>query len=424
MDLHKFIIILLIFCVNVIHGKQEPQKCCRNEKNLLIDRRCVPDRTGKSPNIILACEEKYMLNPYEMEEDAFNVTEDASLFVPDMGSSFFRDEYCLVNSHDEELNETYEIALVCFPENDTEIVKVSFTLKAIFIFISVFFLFLTLYIYYRLPELRQTQDKVTMFTISCLTIFLIFLGSMQIYSPYTSKYDICLFLAYPTYFFTMAYFAWLNCVIINVWKSVVLRRWMMNEGIWYMFNHIYAWTIPAILMVIVDAKHTIKPSLGVESCWFHQNHDQWMLVYLPISIMLGLNVILCIWSSIYLVNPSYTPDTIKALRYKCFLYLKLLLLGGFTWIFEVLSYTYNDHSPSAWFWVIIDSLNCLHGVLVFCVLILWRRRIRKELSRRKIMGIRWPSSWDNIDDDEEEEVCLENEGNKTGSAYPTNMFTN
>jgi len=52
----------------------------------------VPDRTGKSPNIILACEEKYMLNPYEMDEDAFNVTEDASLFVPDMGSSFFRDE--------------------------------------------------------------------------------------------------------------------------------------------------------------------------------------------------------------------------------------------------------------------------------------------------------------------------------------------
>lgn len=92
MDLHKIIIISLIFCVNVIYGKLEPQKCCRNEKNLLIDRRCVPDRTGKSPNIILACEEKYMLNPYEMEEDAFNVTEDASLFVPDMGSSFFRDE--------------------------------------------------------------------------------------------------------------------------------------------------------------------------------------------------------------------------------------------------------------------------------------------------------------------------------------------
>lgn len=52
-----------------------------------------------------------------------------------------------------------------------------------------------------------------------------------------------------------------------------LRRWMINEGIWYMFNHIYAWTIPAILMVIVDAKHTIKPSLGVDSCWFHRKKN-------------------------------------------------------------------------------------------------------------------------------------------------------
>jgi len=71
--------------------------------------------------------------------------------------------YCLVNTFDEELNETYEIALVCFPENEPEIVKVSFTIKAIFIFISVFFLILTLYIYYRLPELRQTQVKNTSF---------------------------------------------------------------------------------------------------------------------------------------------------------------------------------------------------------------------------------------------------------------------
>ena len=101
-----------------------------------------------------------------------------------------------------------------------------------------------------------------------------------------------------------------------------------------------------------------------------------------------------------------------------------MLLGGVTWIFEVLSYTYNDHSPSAWFWAIIDSLNCLHGALVFCVLILWRRRIRKELSKRKILGITWPSSWANIDDDEEEEVCLENEGNKNRSAFPSNIITN
>jgi G protein-coupled receptor Mth (Methuselah protein) len=56
----------------------------------------------------------------------------------------------------------------------------------------------------------------------------------------------------------------------------------------------------------------------------------------------------------------------------------------------------------------MDSLNCLHGVLVFCVMILWRQRIRKELANQKILGYTCPSRWADIDDDEQ--ICLDNEG--------------
>lgn len=94
---------------------------------------------------------------------------------------------------------------------------------------------------------------------------------------------------------------------------------------------------------------------------------------------------------------------------RCILYLKLFLLGGFTWIFEVLSYTFNDHAPSAWLWMIVDSFNCLHGVLVFFVLIIWRQRIRRELAGQRILCVYCPSKW--ADEDDEETVCLENEGN-------------
>lgn len=103
----------------------------------------------------------------------------------------------------------------------------------------------------------------------------------------------------------------------------------------------------------------------------------------------------------------------------------MFLLGGITWVFEVLSYTFNDHSPTAWLWMIVDSLNCLHGLLVFCVLIIWRQRIRKELAKRKILGYTWPSSWATIDY-EEEEMCLESEGNnnKQRSFLTPNLITN
>lgn len=94
------------------------------------------------------------------------------------------------------------------------------------------------------------------------------------------------------------------------------------------------------------------------------------------------------------------------------LYVKLFLLGGFTWIFEVLSYVFNEHSPSAWFWMVVDAFNCLHGVLIFFVLVVWRRRIKKELANKEILCYTCPSHWANVEDDEEE-VCLESEGNRT-----------
>lgn len=90
--------------------------------------------------------------------------------------------------------------------------------------------------------------------------------------------------------------------------------------------------------------------------------------------------------------------------------MKLFALGGVTWIFEVLSYTFKEHGLSAWFWFIIDAINCLHGVLVFLILIVWRQRIRKELAGKKILGITLPSKWANVDDDDEKEICL-SEGN-------------
>lgn len=63
------------------------------------------------------------------------------------------------------------------------------------------------------------QDKVTIFTLSCLTIFYFCLGFMQLETTSDIGEDSCVPLAFVVYFFTMGYFAWLNCVIANVWKS-------------------------------------------------------------------------------------------------------------------------------------------------------------------------------------------------------------
>lgn len=60
---------------------------------------------------------------------------------------------------------------------------------------------------------------MTIFTLSCLTIFYFFLGIMQLETPSDIVVESCVALAFVVYFFTMGYFAWLNCVLANVWKS-------------------------------------------------------------------------------------------------------------------------------------------------------------------------------------------------------------
>lgn len=51
----------------------------------------------------------------------------------------------------------------------------------------------------------------------------------------------------------------------------------------------------------------------------------------------------------------------------------------------------------------MDVINCLHGVLIFVVLILMRSRIKRELAGRSIcFCYRAPLHWSEVQDDEQE----------------------
>jgi hypothetical protein len=62
---------------------------------------------------------------------------------------------------------------------------------------------------------------VTILTLINLTAFMFWLGIMQTQTPIDIIHQHCIALAFLVYFFTMGYFAWLNCTIANVWKTVV-----------------------------------------------------------------------------------------------------------------------------------------------------------------------------------------------------------
>ena len=70
----------------------EVSKCCENEQNLLVDRKCGANSLGKIPKLKLSCEEKYILDPSNVEEDQYKITQNGSLYVTDMDSYLFPNE--------------------------------------------------------------------------------------------------------------------------------------------------------------------------------------------------------------------------------------------------------------------------------------------------------------------------------------------
>lgn len=181
--------ILIISLIIIGYSRAEPSQynCCNNRTNQLINRTC--DNNGSEKvEIKIKCLDKYVLDS-RIEDDNFNVAKNGSLFLKELdlyvnsdkwvmillfyfvllilkrlhfGISywqcwiFYFDSFCLVNIHDNEAEEYYPAALVCFTDPDIEI-DIFFMMKAVLLFISVVFLILTLYVYYLLSELRETQ---------------------------------------------------------------------------------------------------------------------------------------------------------------------------------------------------------------------------------------------------------------------------
>ena len=108
----------------------------------------------------------------------------------------------------------------------------------------------------------------------------------------------------------------------------------------------------------------LKPRFGENSCWFGGNvfifclviignstiqfrafytsghSESWAFYYGPIACLLALNMLyfgLTCWRLWYRYR-DYNGNGLRSLRFNCLLYVKLFLIMGLTWIFDVISF--------------------------------------------------------------------------------------
>ncbi|CAK9822322.1 G-protein coupled receptor Mth2 [Anthophora retusa] len=307
------------------------------------------------------------------------------------------------------------IALICFePEYYTSPAIWKDTLFCILGIISAIFLIATLAAYVLLPELREVQDQVMMAVVTSLAVSYIVLSIQKLRPQEDDDYTICISLGFMLYFGFMSVFFWLNIVSFNIWRTVWFDRFVMREKALFLIYCGIGWGGPICFLIValvthhVDGNH-LKPGFGEQTCWFSGPKQMWVYFYGPIAILLTLNIIYLgltgwrLWHQ-YHDNNKLRGNKLRALRFKCLLYVKLIFVMGITWIFEVLSFADLSRND---FWILTDILNALQGFIIFFLLVVRRKRVRKLLAMKRPCGISFPKSWAAVDDEECEEELSE-----------------
>lgn len=94
-----------------------------------------------------------------------------------------------------------------------------------------------------------------------------------------------------------------------------MARWKIKERHWYWLNHAYGWFVPLALSLLLFWYS--DDHFSMESCYLHI-HSSGYFMYIPMSVMLSLNVVLFIWSAwgIHATGQDISPDKRRALTYK------------------------------------------------------------------------------------------------------------
>ncbi|CAH2045432.1 unnamed protein product, partial [Iphiclides podalirius] len=281
--------------------------------------------------------------------------------------------------NDSSVSNASRAAVICADEEES---MVDNKVMAYCMIVSVVFLKLTAIIYIILPEVRDLHGKsVINFCIS-LALGLLCLAIMNLISSY-SDMNLCAARGFLTYFFLIVSFFWTNAISIQILRC--MRRPFIIDYGWreFAWYALYAWGMGALItiaMAIVNfhpGDHP-KPGIGLNHCWFFDKKQQWYYMYSVMTILITANICIFVYTSILLWRHSFASSHIKALKYKFVMTIRLFIIMGVPWIFEMIGSLMEESI----IWVIMDFVNILQGPLVFLLLVVFRRRVVKALHRR------------------------------------------
>ncbi|CAL8129819.1 unnamed protein product [Orchesella dallaii] len=277
--------------------------------------------------------------------------------------------------------------------------------------IAIIVLLATAVIHFLLWEKQNIHAWTILCYVISLTLFYACLLTIHIeetrkrvsanYVPFLSE-RWCFSLGIITHFMGIFSFAWLSIINFDLWWTFRILKPMNQRNLdvkrLFLYSS-FAVAVPTLVVSIAAAlqlnhdkqsepcresveDHTIYPSYGEDGC-FLANTSQPYYFYLPVGILLLANLIFYLCTScqmlrIYNATRRISDRNQRKQKQSCELFLKLFLVMGTTWIFQViLSIVENDerkwYSP---FFAVLDMVNMFQAIAIFVIFVCKRETLR------------------------------------------------
>merc|ERR1712110_174304 len=337
---------------------------------------------------------------------------DLKVVTENYTDNYSQGEFCIhfTNSGDEFTNLTSEDTIrpvfsVCtaeLTEQELDDREKTQQFYPVLIFISSFFLFVTLVVYCLLQENRSKLfGKLTIGFL--LNIFLAFLSTGIHYTLNVGENKfylgttLCKTLGYIVQHTWISFFCWMSAMALNITytftQSFRHSNAMSNKQTKAVFLHIlFGQGVPLVVTLVTLVMDTrggddqILPNMGIYSCFVGEEFKEkpgsflkspvFLYFYLTIVIAWLINIVCFVVTAVHLMSHWAKAKSMKQskanntpMAHAKILGSLLIIMGG-PWIFELIS-AYLEHFRRAGFStrLALDIINLLQGVLIFLALV-------------------------------------------------------
>ena len=319
------------------------------------------------------------------------------------------DEYSSENVSDS-IRPVFSVCTSELTDEELEDNKKTQAFYPVLIYISSFFLFVTLVVYCLLQENRSKLfGKLTIGFL--LNIFLAFLFTGIHYSLDVGKNKfyldtpLCKALGYIVQHTWISFFCWMSAMALNITYTftqsfrhssamsnkqtrAVLLQILLGQGIPLLV------TLVTLAMDTMGSENQVLPNMGVYSCFIGEEYKEnkspfyktpaFLYFYLTIIIAWVINIVCFVVTAVHLMSHWAKAKAMKQSRgnntpiaHAKILGSLLVIMGG-PWIFEIISVYVEHVKPSFTFnyRLALDIINLLQGVLIFLALVCKTQVIR------------------------------------------------